>query len=208
MSSVQLQTRQILYGGVDTTLAKVNSLESSVNLLKQDLTKIQNAVGKNVSIGDLKVKMIASYSGGNSSFVQVSGKGKLYLATLFCMYEDNGSAADVYIDGVKTFSFKGKSGSYYGTTYGGFYSAPVFKGASIMGDVNSNATWIMSTTVGSFIVTNFVPMNEGEFVYYEGKPDFRNKIFMSESPIVFNKSLEVQITKGSSFGIAVAYTLG
>ena len=169
---------------------------------------MQNAVGKNVPIDDLKVKMTANYKGGNNVFVQVNGKGKLYLSTLFLSTDDDGSAADVYIDGVKTFSFKGKSGSYYGTTYGGFYSAPVFKGASIMGDVNSGATWIMSTTVGSFVVTNFEPMNEGEFVYYEGKPDFRNKIFMSESPIVFNESLKVQITSGSYFGIAVAYTLG
>lgn len=186
-------------------------MESSVNLLKQDLTKIQNAVGKNVPINDLKVKMIGSYGGGNSTFVQVNGKGELYLATLFFMYEDYESAADVYIDGIKTFSFKGQGGSRMMTSYDGFYSAPIFKGASIATGTEGGLlddTWVMSTTVGSFIMTDFEPMKEGDFAYFEGKPDFGNKIFMSESPITFNKSLKVQVTKGSSFGIAVAYTLG
>ena len=207
-----------MYGGVDlnhTALTdlqqRLTAVEGSVGQVEQDVGKVQGAMGKLSPLNNLNVKNTANYSSGNAVFVQVNGKGNLYFATLFRgLHSSTSCAAEVYVDGVKTFNFGGESGNNGQQEYSGFFSSPVLKGfpTAAKGGGSYNYFINVATTAGLFGVCT-IGSYVDNFEYYS-KPNPNkvfNKIYTHEKPIAFKSSLKVQVTDGSGFGIAVAYTL-
>ena len=205
-------------GGVDlnhTALTdlqnRLTAVEGSVGKVQQDVGKVQGAMGKLSPLNNLNVKRTANYSSGNAVFVQVNGKGNLYFATLFKgICACNSCAAEVYVDGVKTFNFCGGSREYWQQEYSGFFSSPVLKGFPNASQGGGSYDYFINvaTTAGLFGVCT-IGLYADNFEYYS-KPNSNkvsNKIYTHEKPIAFKSSLKVQVTNGSGFGIAVAYTL-